>query len=242
MPSVALDRGMLPPQPAAPLNKPCRINESYEMIVPLELAKSGLGLSGYTTVVIKHIPEHYSQSGLLSLFISRGLADQFDYFFLPAHSSHGFCNCGYAFLNFLTPEFAEIFYSRFNGSFFQTSDNIKRRDAYDKGPIAPLAISPAHVQGLYSNAVEYLERRQVEKKGRYKLEPLFLDVPDCFAYDIQKFVPLKRQQKPEKKTGEQAKYTILLGPINNPTEFKTCREYGSPGVGKVINPKLTPTS
>ena len=86
-------------------------------------------------------------------------------------------------MNFLTADIASEFYRRFHGSSF---DDLRQGECYNQQlKKLPLAILPAHVQGLYNNALQFATRDSPTKKET----PLFLALPDCFAGSITKWEP-----------------------------------------------------
>jgi len=66
-----------------------------------------------TTVMIKNIPNKYTQWMLLSK-IDEGYKGLYDFFYLPIDLYNN-CNVGYAFINFVLPIFILKFYEDFNG-------------------------------------------------------------------------------------------------------------------------------
>lgn len=70
-------------------------------------------LDNRTTLMIKNIPNKYSQQMLLAE-IDENHKDQYDFFYLPIDPQN-YCNMGYAFINFVVPIFILKFYEKFNG-------------------------------------------------------------------------------------------------------------------------------
>jgi len=66
------------------------------------------GEDSRTTVMIRHIPNKYTEDMLLSR-INRNHHGRFDFFYLPLDLNNG-CNIGYAFINFVDPVFIVPFY------------------------------------------------------------------------------------------------------------------------------------
>jgi len=123
-------------------------SSSFPGPVEKEIAQLGFGLSGCKTVMMKNVPLAYKQSHLLEVMNKPDFAGQFDFLYLPAHVKDG--NRGFAFVNFTKAEYAEEFYSRYNGNF----------DLFDIGRAQqPLSIMPAAVQGLKANVENLVYHR-----------------------------------------------------------------------------------
>lgn len=114
-----------------------------------------------TTMMIRNIPNRYTQNELIAEVESMGFAGTFDFFYLPLDKGT-MSNVGYAFVNFVDATWAEKCRTTFQNARFQKH----RRSS---GKIA--AVSVAHIQGLeanirhYENAAvsnaKHLERRPV---------------------------------------------------------------------------------
>jgi len=75
-----------------------------------------------TTLMIKNIPNKYSQKMLLAaLDAYRG---QFDFFYLPIDFKNK-CNVGYAFINFVQPKYIVPFFEKFNGHTWEKFNSLK---------------------------------------------------------------------------------------------------------------------
>ena len=66
------------------------------------------GEDSRTTIMIRHIPNKYTEDMLLQR-INRSHKGRFDFFYLPLDLNNG-CNIGYAFINFVDPVFIVPFY------------------------------------------------------------------------------------------------------------------------------------
>jgi len=72
--------------------------------------------------MIKNIPNKYSQKMLLAaLEKHRG---KFDFFYLPIDFKNK-CNVGYAFINFIKPEYIPSFFKEFNGQTWEKFNSQK---------------------------------------------------------------------------------------------------------------------
>jgi len=68
----------------------------------------------YTTVMLRNIPNKYTQTSLLEALDARGFRGLYNFFYLPVDFKNG-CNMGYAFINFVNHEAADMFMSAFKG-------------------------------------------------------------------------------------------------------------------------------
>ena len=66
-----------------------------------------------TTIMIKNIPNKYTQKMLLQE-INENHKGKYDFFYLPIDFKNK-CNVGYAFINFVDAIFILKFYEEFNG-------------------------------------------------------------------------------------------------------------------------------
>jgi hypothetical protein len=86
----------------------------------IDLVRSGQDKR--TTLMIKNIPNKYSQKMLLeSLEKHKG---NFDFFYLPIDFKNK-CNYGFAFINFVLPEYIPAFFQEFNGQSWQRFNSQK---------------------------------------------------------------------------------------------------------------------
>lgn len=99
-----------------------------------------------TTVMLRHIPNKYTQGNLLQELDQMGFTGRFDFFYLPM-DVHNRTNVGYAFINFLSPQDAQLFECRMTDYKFQK---------YCSQKIAKVA--PAHIQGLVRNLYHFANR------------------------------------------------------------------------------------
>lgn len=70
--------------------------------------------SNYTTVMLRNIPNKYTQSSLLEALDGNGFEGLYNFFYLPVDFKNG-CNMGYAFINMVDHESATRFVSAFKG-------------------------------------------------------------------------------------------------------------------------------
>ena len=70
-----------------------------------------------TTIMIKNIPNKYTQKMLLKK-IDKKFKNIYDFFYLPIDLKNK-CNVGYAFINFINPVYILKFYEEFNGQHWE---------------------------------------------------------------------------------------------------------------------------
>lgn len=71
------------------------------------------GEDGMTTVMLRNIPNKYSQQMLLDVINARGFQGLYDFFYLPIDFRNK-CNVGYAFINLIHPHYAAMFKRAFH--------------------------------------------------------------------------------------------------------------------------------
>eukprot|EP00391_Amoebophrya_sp_Ameob2_P014096 CAMPEP_0178999248 /NCGR_PEP_ID=MMETSP0795-20121207/9946_1 /TAXON_ID=88552 /ORGANISM="Amoebophrya sp., Strain Ameob2" /LENGTH=847 /DNA_ID=CAMNT_0020691983 /DNA_START=515 /DNA_END=3058 /DNA_ORIENTATION=- len=96
-----------------------------------------------TTMMLRNIPNKYTQPMLLSTLSDQGFEAKFDFFYLPIDFRNR-CNVGYAFINFVTPEDAK--------RFLQVFHKFKLK-AYNSPKVCE--VNYARVQGLQANIEVY---------------------------------------------------------------------------------------
>jgi hypothetical protein len=100
--------------------------------------------SGKSTVMLRNVPYHESQTGLLRILESRGFRGKYDFFYAPLDFTSG-NNLGYCFINLRSSEAVE--------EFFDTFENL--RVNADGWAMKHLAVCWARVQGLGANIEQY---------------------------------------------------------------------------------------
>lgn len=102
--------------------------------------------TGYKTIMIKHIPRHFTQEALLhevETVMGKGV---FDYFYVPWDVKRN-TNCGCVFINFVTHAAAVKCMKLFSGRRFSYANSSK-----------VCQVVPAHIQGLQGNLKNFCER------------------------------------------------------------------------------------
>ena len=98
-----------------------------------------------TTLMIRNIPNRYTQQELIAELADLGFAGTFNFLYIPLDKGT-MSNVGYAFVNFVTKELASKCIETFQGYRF-------KRHRKTSGKVA--AISAAHLQGLEANLAHY---------------------------------------------------------------------------------------
>lgn len=98
-----------------------------------------------TTLMIRNIPNRYTQRELIVELEDLGFAGTFDFLYVPLDKGT-MSNVGYAFVNFVQPDHAEKCIQAFQGYKFKKHRKVS-------GKIA--AVSIAHIQGLEANLAHY---------------------------------------------------------------------------------------
>jgi len=94
-----------------------------------------------TTLMIRNIPNHYTQRQLINELDDLGFKGTFDFLYIPLDKGT-MSNVGYAFVNFVEPEWAERCMAAFQNYRFKRHRKIA-------------AVSVAHIQGLEANLAHY---------------------------------------------------------------------------------------
>mmetsp|Transcript_84370 Transcript_84370/g.149182 ORF Transcript_84370/g.149182 Transcript_84370/m.149182 type:complete len:366 (-) Transcript_84370:211-1308(-) len=121
------------------------------------------------TVMLRNIPNKYSQSALCDEINNQGYAGLYDFLYLPIDMETN-ANKGYAFINFVEPRAAWAFKCQFDDrklGRFNSSKVVK--------------VVPATLQGLDANYAHYSSARV--SRGDPKARPLFLRVPTRMQRD-----------------------------------------------------------
>jgi RNA recognition motif-containing protein len=92
-----------------------------------------------TTLMVRNIPNKYTQRLLVILFKQHGFDRTFDFLYVPVDFNTRL-NVGYCFINFVSPQFAQQFAKRFHGFHMPAFKSRKK-----------IHISLANLQGLQPN-------------------------------------------------------------------------------------------
>ncbi|EAS03106.1 RNA recognition motif 3 in plant Mei2-like protein (macronuclear) [Tetrahymena thermophila SB210] len=136
--------------------------EIKEEDISYDIDLDKLGEDKRTTVCIKNIPNKYQLNCVLQT-IEKNHKDNFDFFYLPIDFNNK-CNVGYAFINFIKPEYIKDFYLEFNG---------KKWKKFNSDKICSLKY--ATIQGI-PQLQEHFQNSSVMNQREKKFKPVFLNV------------------------------------------------------------------
>jgi len=114
-----------------------------------------------TTMMLRNIPNKYTQSALLEEIEGMGFGGTYDFFYLPM-DFHSRSNVGYAFINFTSHEHAKRFCAAFAEHRFLKYPSRKVSN-----------VSVAHVQGVDAN-LKHFENRAVTHARTDEYRPVVL--------------------------------------------------------------------
>lgn len=129
--------------------------------------------SAPTTVMLRNIPSQFTRKLLQSALKDKGLANAYDYLYLPMDHCSG-RSMGYAFINFRTQASCGMFAQAFNGvpvSHCLPDLRAKGRAAQSNGKVFDVRI--AQVQGFSANFARVSAGRHAGEKEEWR--PIFLD-------------------------------------------------------------------
>lgn len=122
-----------------------------------------------TTVMMRNLPNKFSQHALLADINHMDFLGKFDFLYLPIDPATS-ANKGYAFINFVKAEFAWLFKQRYEGRKMNRSNSEK-----------VVSVSPASLQGFEANFNHYANLRV--NRGDPACRPLFLrDLAGCRTF------------------------------------------------------------
>lgn len=147
-----------------PRKKPLDEEEKLLFVIRLESIFSGE--EKRTTVMIKNIPNKYTQQMLLDS-IEKHFVRTFDFFYLPIDFKNK-CNVGYAFINFLDAKTIPKFYNEYNG---------RRWERFNSEKVCALAY--ARIQGR-QGLIQHFQSSSVMNQDDIKVKPLILQINPQF--------------------------------------------------------------
>jgi hypothetical protein len=121
-----------------------------------EYERSSSAGSKPTTIMIRNIPNRYSQRELMLELEELGFVDSFDFVYIPMDKCTR-ANLGYAFVNFVEATWADKCLGAFQNYRFQRHRDVSSKIA---------AASVAHIQGLDNNLAHYAN--SVVNSSRHK--------------------------------------------------------------------------
>jgi len=121
------------------------------------------GWAGVTTLMMRNLPNKYSQRMLLTEINEVGFLGTFDFLYLPIDPETA-ANRGYAFLNFIDQSFAWMFKLSYDG---------RKMCRFKSNKV--VSVMPATLQGFDANYMHYSTARV--SRGDPAARPLFLREP-----------------------------------------------------------------
>eukprot|EP00931_Biecheleriopsis_adriatica_P085994 TRINITY_DN60736_c0_g1_i1.p1 TRINITY_DN60736_c0_g1~~TRINITY_DN60736_c0_g1_i1.p1 ORF type:complete len:419 (+),score=78.33 TRINITY_DN60736_c0_g1_i1:46-1257(+) len=119
--------------------------------------------AGVTTIMMRNLPNKYTQRMLLTEINHTGFLGTFDFLYLPI-DPETMANRGYAFVNFIDPGFAWMFRMSYEG---------RKMSRFNSNKV--VAIVAATLQGFEANYAHYASARV--NRGDPSARPLFLKEP-----------------------------------------------------------------
>lgn len=129
-----------------------------------EFSKTSQNAAPWTTIMIRNIPNRYSQQDLIGELEEMGFAGTFDFLYLPMDKGT-LRNVGYSFVNFSEHSWAEKCMESFQDHTF----NLHQKSSNSK----MARVSVAHMQGLEDN-VRHYERSVVNSAKLKSRRPVVL--------------------------------------------------------------------
>merc|ERR1719446_1242468 len=131
--------------------------------LPDQQAPPPAAWANVTTIMMRNLPNKYTQRMLLTEVNQNGFLGTFDFLYLPIDPETS-ANRGYAFLNFIDPSFAWMFKMSYEG---------RKMDRFNSRKV--VSVMPATLQGFEANYAHYSSARVF--RGDPAARPLFLREP-----------------------------------------------------------------
>mmetsp|Transcript_64382 Transcript_64382/g.119698 ORF Transcript_64382/g.119698 Transcript_64382/m.119698 type:complete len:392 (-) Transcript_64382:165-1340(-) len=161
-------------QPLQPTKRTFQPYHAQSVPRSRDLAKPGKqstkGDVPLTTMMLRNIPNKYTQTSLIQEIDEAGFSGTYNFFYLPM-DVHNRSNVGYAFINFLTSVDAERFQDAFSNHRFSRFSSRKIG-----------SVCAAHVQGLDEN-LRHLENRAVTQARNDQYRPVVLTPEGRLDFD-----------------------------------------------------------
>eukprot|EP00930_Biecheleria_cincta_P006887 TRINITY_DN107989_c0_g1_i1.p1 TRINITY_DN107989_c0_g1~~TRINITY_DN107989_c0_g1_i1.p1 ORF type:complete len:238 (-),score=27.30 TRINITY_DN107989_c0_g1_i1:299-928(-) len=145
-----------------------------------------------TTVMMRNLPNKYTQKMLLGEINEAGFSGSFDFVYLPVDPETN-ANRGYAFLNFKEPGVAWKFRQYFED---------RKMNRFNSNKV--VKVTPATLQGYDKNYEHYSSKRVND--GDPETRPLFLregDQPQGESGGGRHLLPPKRRRKPDEQDAKR---------------------------------------
>lgn len=124
-----------------------------------------------TTLMIRNIPNRYSQRELIAEFEDLGFAGSFDFLYIPLDKVT-MSNVGYAFVNFIDHKWAEKCIDTLQTYRFKRHRKVS-------GKVA--AVSVAHIQGLEANLAHYENAAVNTAKLKQRRPVVMANISKCLS-------------------------------------------------------------
>lgn len=182
-----------------------------EMRQPLSLTEAAASWKDVYTVMMRNIPNKYTQTELREEFRLAGFEGTYDFIYLPMDpTTHA--NRGYAFINFSEPAHA----LRFRGTY----EGCKLKSMRSKKVVS---VSPAALQGFEANYRHYASA-WISQTTDVEARPLFLRTPTPSEEANLKDVTCVEDSKKASNVFELQLSNLLGGsvgmPIVEPTQWQ----------------------
>jgi hypothetical protein len=155
--------------------------------------------SSYTTLMVRNIPRKCSQRMLLTDIVAAGYGHAVDFLYLPTDISSA-KNLGYAFINFMQPDYASSFRDRFH----------KKHLPSMRGSRAGISVSYAVIQGLEANVENVMKNASVHRIRNPEYLPLVYSKTDA------RLVPCGPGKRRNSHSGLSFPSSPQLGTIGRP--------------------------
>eukprot|EP01041_Mallomonas_annulata_P004045 gene4045-8052_t len=147
----------------------------------LDLDKVATGTDQRTTLMIRNIPNKYTQLMLLNEINVRH-EGTYDFYYLPIDFKNR-CNVGYAFINFMEPRYIIPFFKDFNSQRWSNFNSEK-----------VCALSYARIQGKASMVARFQNSSLLEKDNEYRPLLFYSTGPDKGKPEL---FPSAHRQQPQ---------------------------------------------
>ncbi|EER12764.1 heterogeneous nuclear ribonucleoprotein, putative [Perkinsus marinus ATCC 50983] len=171
--------------------------------------------SGKTTVMLRNIPNKYTQKILLNSIDGRGFEGTYDFFYLPIDFRNR-CNLGYAFINFTTHESAVAFTNSFNGYSLPAFKSTKVCE-----------VCWARVQGLEAN-VDHYRNSPVNEMPHNEYKPML------FARG--QYIPFPMPPLPYAASGHPVEFPRPLSATDNSNQKLVVHQTPQHTGGGILQP------
>ena len=156
----------------------------------LDIEKVNAGLDKRTTLMIKNIPNKYTQKMLLSA-IDEIVKGRYDFFYLPIDFKNK-CNVGYAFINLIAPEHIVPLFQHFNN---------KRWEKFNSEKVAN--ITYARIQGKPALVAHFQNSSLMHEDKRCR--PILFRRDGGMACEQEPF-PTNAAPRPRRQNGSGVPY------------------------------------